>query len=217
MSQVDFFPFQEICCFCRPAGAAPLFAICGRPNVGKSTLFNRLTKSRRSIVGDEPGITRDRIYGEVEWGGKVARIVDTGGIVPDDEALIPTEIFNQAKVALEEASAIVMVVDGRTELASPDIELARLLIRSGKPIFLAVNKIDTEAMKLRLKTFAGSGSRSCTPFRQNTRSASAICLKLFGKCCRGLRRRTRKQLKKMMNSRLSKSPSWMRMVCPSKG
>ena len=73
----------------------PLIAVCGRPNVGKSTLFNRLTGSRRSIVGDEPGITRDRIYGEIEWMGRDARIVDTGGVVPDDEALIPSEIFRQ--------------------------------------------------------------------------------------------------------------------------
>src|SRR5216683_2983788 len=76
----------------------PLIAVCGRPNVGKSTLFNRLTGSRRSIVGDEPGITRDRIYGEIEWMGRDARIVDTGGVVPDDEALIPSEIFRQAQV-----------------------------------------------------------------------------------------------------------------------
>src|SRR5271154_4504986 len=75
--------------------ALPLVAICGRPNVGKSTLFNRLTGSRRSIVGDEPGITRDRIYGEIEWMDQAARIVDTGGVVPDDEALIPAEIFRQ--------------------------------------------------------------------------------------------------------------------------
>ena len=121
----------------------PLIVICGRPNVGKSTLFNRLTGTRRSIVGDEPGITRDRIYGEVHWAGRVARVVDTGGIVPDDEALIPAEILTQARTAFEEASAIVMVVDGRTELASPDMDLAQLLRRLGKPMFLAVNKIDT--------------------------------------------------------------------------
>ena len=121
----------------------PLIVICGRPNVGKSTLFNRLTGTRRSIVGDEPGITRDRIYGEVHWAGRVARLVDTGGIVPDDEALIPSEIFVQARTAFEEASAIVLVVDGRTELASPDQDLAQLLRRLNKPLFLAVNKIDT--------------------------------------------------------------------------
>ena len=113
----------------------PLIAVCGRPNVGKSTLFNRLTGSRRSIVGDEPGITRDRIYGEIEWMGRAARIVDTGGVVPDDEALIPSEIFRQAKVGLEEADAIVMVVDGRTELASPDLELARLYCAGANRFF----------------------------------------------------------------------------------
>jgi GTP-binding protein len=135
----------------------PLIAICGRPNVGKSTLFNRLTGSRRSIVGDEPGITRDRIYGEIEWQGREARIVDTGGVVPDDEALIPSEIFRQARVALEEADAIVMVVDGRTELASPDMELARLLMRGGKPVFLAVNKIDAPEMAAAAENFRRLG------------------------------------------------------------
>ena len=128
------------------AGALPLVAIVGRPNVGKSTLFNRLTKSRRSIVGDEPGITRDRIYGEFEWAGRDFRLVDTGGMVPDDAELIPTEIYAQAKVALEEADAMVMVVDARTELASPDYDLVRMLIRGGKPLFLAVNKVEGEAM-----------------------------------------------------------------------
>ncbi len=141
----------------------PLIAVCGRPNVGKSTLFNRLTGSRRSIVGDEPGITRDRIYGEIEWMGREARIVDTGGVVPDDEALIPAEIFRQAQVALEEANAIVMVVDGRTELASPDLELARLLLRGGKPVFLAVNKMDTEAMQVQAENFRRLGFRNVLP------------------------------------------------------
>jgi len=141
----------------------PLIAICGRPNVGKSTLFNRLTGSRRSIVGDEPGITRDRIYGEIEWMNRAARIVDTGGIVPDDEALIPAEIFRQAKVGLEEADAIVMVVDGRTELASPDLELARLLLRGGKPVFLAVNKMDTDAMQSQAENFRRLGFKNVLP------------------------------------------------------
>jgi len=120
----------------------PLLAIVGRPNVGKSTLFNRLVGSRRAIVGDEPGITRDRLYGEAEWNGRKLRVVDTGGIMPQDKELIPSEIFRQARVALDEANAVVMVVDGRTELASPDMELARLLLRTGKPLVLAVNKID---------------------------------------------------------------------------
>lgn len=141
----------------------PVFAICGRPNVGKSTLFNRLTGSRRSIVGDEPGITRDRIYGEVEWAGRTARLIDTGGIVPDDPDLIPAEIFRQARAAFDEAQLIVMVVDGRTELAAPDIELARLLIRSGKPVFLAVNKIDTDQLLPQAENFRRLGLQALFP------------------------------------------------------
>jgi GTP-binding protein len=143
--------------------AAPLIAIVGRPNVGKSTLFNRLAGSRRSIVGDEPGITRDRIYGTTDWEGRTARIVDTGGIIPDEEALIPAEIFRQARVALDEASAIVMVVDGRTELAAPDLELARRLIRTGKPLFLAVNKVDTAAMEDYAHSFRTLGISKLIP------------------------------------------------------
>jgi GTP-binding protein len=145
------------------AGALPLVAIVGRPNVGKSTLFNRLTKSRRSIVGDEPGITRDRIYGEYEWMGRQFRLVDTGGIVPDDPDLIPTEIYTQAKVALEEADALVLVVDARTELASPDYDLVRLLLRGGKPVFLAVNKVEGEAMALEAENFRQLGLRNVFP------------------------------------------------------
>jgi len=141
----------------------PLVAICGRPNVGKSTLFNRLTETRRSIVGDEPGITRDRIYGEVEWAGRDVRLVDTGGVVPDDEALIPAEIFRQAKVGLEEADAIIMVVDGRTELAAPDVELARLLQRGGKPVFLAVNKMDSAEMFAAAENFRRLGFKNVVP------------------------------------------------------
>src|SRR5512146_3558472 len=108
-----------------------LLAIVGRPNVGKSTLVNRIIGRRRAIVGDEPGITRDRLYGMGAWAGRSFRVVDTGGIVPDDPELIPAEIFRQAKVALQEADAVVMVVDLRTELAAPDIDLARLLQRTG--------------------------------------------------------------------------------------
>src|SRR5215212_8528802 len=89
--------------------ALPLVAIVGRPNVGKSTLFNRLTGERRAIVGDEPGITRDRIYGEAEWAGRTFSVVDTGGIVPDDDALIPANILKQASAAISEAQALIWV------------------------------------------------------------------------------------------------------------
>ncbi len=114
------------------------------PNVGKSTLFNRIVGSRRAIVGDEPGITRDRLYGDAEWRGRHIRIIDTGGILPEEKDFIPSEIFRQARVAFDEAAAIVMVVDGRAALAGPDLELVRLLRKTGRPLFLAVNKADTE-------------------------------------------------------------------------
>ena len=126
------------------AAGVPTLAIVGRPNVGKSTLFNRIVGSRRAIVGDEPGITRDRLYGDAEWRGRRIRIIDTGGIIPEDRDFIPSEIFRQARVAFDEAAAIVMVVDGRTEVAAPDLELVRLLRKTNRPLFLAVNKADTE-------------------------------------------------------------------------
>ena len=126
------------------AAGIPTVAIVGRPNVGKSTLFNRIVGSRRAIVGDEPGITRDRLYGDAEWEGRRLRIVDTGGILPEEKDPIPSEIYRQARVALGEAAAIIMVIDGRTELAGPDLELVRLLRRANRPLFLAVNKVDSE-------------------------------------------------------------------------
>jgi GTP-binding protein len=139
--------------------ALPLIAIVGRPNVGKSTLFNKLTGSRRAIVGDEPGITRDRLYGEVEWRGHAFRVVDTGGIIPEDKEFIPAEIFRQAKVALKEAVGIIMVVDARTELAGPDRELIRQLQRMGKPLFLAVNKVDSDKQESLVGEFHELGIR----------------------------------------------------------
>ena len=141
----------------------PLLAIVGRPNVGKSTLFNRIVGSRRAIVGDESGITRDRLYGEGEWRGRQLRLVDTGGIIPDEKDFIPAEVFRQARVALGEAAAIVMVVDGRTELAASDLELARLLRRTGKPLFLAINKIDTEKQQALANEFHRLGIRELFP------------------------------------------------------
>jgi GTP-binding protein len=126
------------------AAGVPTLAIVGRPNVGKSTLFNRIVGSRRAIVGDEPGITRDRLYGDAEWRGRRIRIIDTGGILPEEKDFIPSEIFRQARVAFDEAAAIIVVVDGRAELAGPDLELVRLLRKTGRPLFLAVNKADSE-------------------------------------------------------------------------
>jgi GTP-binding protein len=144
------------------AGISTL-AIVGRPNVGKSTLFNRIVGSRRAIVGDEPGITRDRLYGQTEWRGRQFRIIDTGGILPDDTDFIPSEIFRQARVALDEASAIVMVVDGRSELAAPDLELARLLHKANRPLFLAVNKVDSGKQSSLIDDFHRLGIKKMFP------------------------------------------------------
>jgi GTP-binding protein len=141
----------------------PLVAIVGRPNVGKSTLFNRIVGSRRAIVGDEPGITRDRLYGDAEWRGRRLRVVDTGGILPEEKDLIPSEIFRQARVALSEAAAIVMVVDGRSELAAPDLELARLLRKADRPLFLAVNKVDSDKQSPLIADFHRLGIRELFP------------------------------------------------------
>lgn len=125
----------------------PLVAIIGRPNVGKSTLFNRLTGSRKSIVGDEPGITRDRIYGEVEWKSKTFELVDTGGIVPDDEAIIPANIFKQAGFAIDKAQAIIWVVDARAGAIPLDEEIGVYLRNIGKPVFIAANKAETRKVE----------------------------------------------------------------------
>jgi GTP-binding protein len=128
-------------------GALPLVAIVGRPNVGKSTLFNRVVGERRAIVGDEPGITRDRIYGETEWAGRRFSIVDTGGIVPDETAVIPANILRQAEFAINEASALVWVVDARAGATPLDEELARLLRATGKTVLVAANKVDAARLE----------------------------------------------------------------------
>ena len=126
---------------------SPLVAIIGRPNVGKSTLFNRLVGSRKAIVGDEPGITRDRMFGEVEWKAKTFRLVDTGGIVPDDDAIIPANIFKQASQAINEAGAIIWVVDSRAGITPLDEELAVLLRNTSKPVFIAANKAESKKVE----------------------------------------------------------------------
>ena len=125
--------------------STPTVVIVGRPNVGKSTLFNRITGQRRSIVGDEPGITRDRIYGSAEHDGHRFELIDTGGIVVDDQEYIPSQILHQAQVALEAAAQIILLVDGRSEITAADRDLARMLLRLGKPVTVAVNKTDTAA------------------------------------------------------------------------
>lgn len=121
----------------------PRVMILGRPNVGKSTLFNRICGRRRALVGNEPGMTRDRLYAPAEWRGKRCKVVDTGGMIPAEKDLIVSEIFRQAQKAIAEAAHLVLVVDAREGVVPLDEELAQLLRRTGKPLCLAVNKIDT--------------------------------------------------------------------------
>ena len=121
----------------------PRVVILGRPNVGKSTLFNRICGRRRALVGNEPGMTRDRLYAPAEWMGRHFEVVDTGGLIPAENELIASEIFRQARVAIEEAVHLVLVVDARQGAVPLDEELAHLLRRTGKPLALAVNKVDT--------------------------------------------------------------------------
>ena len=123
----------------------PVVAIVGRPNVGKSTFVNRLVGTRKSIVDDRPGVTRDRIYFDVEWQNKHFTVIDTGGIIPGDEDEIMLNIFTQAQIACEEADKIIFVVDGKDGINPIDHDIANVLRRSKKEVFLAVNKIDSPA------------------------------------------------------------------------
>lgn len=120
----------------------PIVAIVGRPNVGKSTLVNRLIGHRNSIVDDRPGVTRDRIYFDVEWQNKLFTVIDTGGIVPGDEDEIMLSIYDQAKIACDEADKIIFVVDGKDGVHPVDEDIANILRQSDKPVFVAVNKLD---------------------------------------------------------------------------
>lgn len=138
----------------------PLVVIVGRPNVGKSTLFNRLTKSTRSIVDDASGVTRDRIYGDVEWNGKNFKIIDTGGYVPNSEDLFETAIREQVEIALEESDAILFVVDGKSGLTPFDEEIALLLRKSSKPYFLLVNKLDSPDQSVQTNEFYSLGFKN---------------------------------------------------------
>src|ERR1051325_11590437 len=123
-------------------------AIVGRPNVGKSTFFNRLLEQRKAIVDDISGVTRDRQYGVADWNGKVFNVIDTGGFVPHSEDVFETEIRKQVKIEVDEAHAVVFMVDAATGITDLDDAMADILRRSNKPVFLVVNKVDNNERML---------------------------------------------------------------------
>ena len=131
----------------------PIIAVVGRPNVGKSTFVNRIVGKRKSIVDDLPGVTRDRIYFDVEWQNKQFTLIDTGGIIPGDEDEIMLSIYDQAKIACKEAEKIIFIVDGIEGVTPVDVDIANILRQSGKPLFLAVNKIDSSNQITMLSDF----------------------------------------------------------------
>jgi len=140
--------------------STPLVLIVGRPNVGKSTLFNRLTKSTTAIVDDVSGVTRDRIYGDVDWNGKYFRVIDTGGYVPNSEDLFETAIREQIEIAMDECDAILFVVDGRIGLTPADKEVSELLRRANKLSYLLVNKCDSPSFAVNAAEFYSLGLKN---------------------------------------------------------
>jgi len=147
----------------KPPTQIPAVVVVGRPNVGKSTLFNRITGQRRSIVGDEPGITRDRIHGVAAHEGRKFELIDTGGVVVSDADHIPSQILAQARVALEQASQVIFLVDGRSEITASDRELAAMLRKIGKPVSLVVNKCDTGKREDLIHDFYSLGFKDIFP------------------------------------------------------
>ena len=140
--------------------STPLVLIIGRPNVGKSTLFNRLTKSTTAIVDDVSGVTRDRIYGDVDWNGKYFRVIDTGGYVPNSEDLFETAIREQIEIAMDECDAILFVVDGRIGLTPADKEVSELLRRANKLSYILVNKCDSPSFTVNAAEFYSFGFKN---------------------------------------------------------
>ena len=135
----------------------PIVAIVGRPNVGKSTLFNQIGKQRVSIVDDMPGVTRDRIYLDAEWLGHAFTMIDTGGIELDESDHILKSMRQQAQIAMEEADVILFVVDGRAGLTTADEEVGHLLRSTKKPVVLAVNKVDSPEREMDMYEFYSLG------------------------------------------------------------
>jgi GTP-binding protein len=135
-------------------------AIVGRPNVGKSTLFNRFLEQRKAIVDDISGVTRDRQYGLADWNGKVFNLVDTGGFVPNTEDIFETEIRKQVKIAIEEADSIIFMVDVATGITDLDDAMADMLRRGKKPVYVVVNKVDNGTRELEANEFYSLGFKN---------------------------------------------------------
>ena len=164
--------------------ARPVVAIVGRPNVGKSTLFNKLIGKRLSIVDDTPGVTRDRIYGDCEWLGRHMLLVDTGGIEPYSNDIILSQMRRQAQLAIDSADVIILVTDLRSGVVATDEEVAAMLQKSGKPIVLCVNKCDTIGeVPPEFYEFYNLGSATRLLFLLFTGTAPAICSTLFWRIC----------------------------------
>ncbi|MEC7854819.1 MAG: GTPase, partial [Candidatus Neomarinimicrobiota bacterium] len=140
-----------------------VIAIVGRPNVGKSTFFNRLLKKRKAIVGSKEGITRDRLYGDIDWSGHFLTFIDTGGYIPEDVDMFNSAVRKQALEAVKEADLILFMVDGRSRPTSSDISLASLIRQSGKKSVLAVNKCDTMTLDNQLLDYHELGMEPILP------------------------------------------------------
>src|SRR6187431_705735 len=155
---------------------ANIVAIVGRPNVGKSTFFNRLVEQRQAIMDDMPGVTRDRHYGYAEWIGKYFTVIDTGGYVVGSEDKFESEIRKQVKLAIDEASAVIFMVDCRDGLTGFDKEFANVLRTSKKPIFLAANKADTPDKSMMAAEFYGLSLGEVYPISAENGSGSGELL-----------------------------------------
>src|ERR1035437_9471377 len=156
-----------------------IVVIVGRPNVGKSTLFNRLVGRKEAIVHDLSGVTRDRNYGEVEWAGKEFQLIDTGGYVPNSPDLFETAIREQVQIAITEADAVLFLVDVKAGLTSFDIEIGRILRSSNKKFFLIVNKFDSERQEPVAAEFILSGLIKFMISRQLQEGKLGICLMIL--------------------------------------
>ena len=141
----------------------PVLALVGRPNVGKSTLFNRLSGKRKAIVDDLPGVTRDRNYGEAEWDGREFILIDTGGFEPNPETGLKRQIQEQSRLAIDEADVILFLLDGKAGINPLDREAIALLRKVKKPVFFAINKIDTESKRNQFYEFYALGVEELFP------------------------------------------------------